>query len=519
VLIDQVFFKSSVHNYLRNISDYRKSNLMRALTILSLYESQRETDSPISATELTQMQAHLALTQKTFGGLVDKFHFRGFHQKETAAVRDSRGHNWEILRQQAEASGLYFEPLSLSENMVTHALLWFPAESASNEASQTDHLFEGRFLNIKNPWRDQRLKKWKGYTEPKYFSAKQSVNDSNPSVQGDRTVKMIPLALYGLDFDRIPAQLIDFRNSANPRRRELSGRLINDVTRDVLSMSRFGNIYYLLARSAFDFVTSRRGIDVNQPSRLRSAAELRLLVSLNGNLSDGLRKELNKGLDDLSINPLEHRNKTDEELASAQYDALQSYALRPDGLPARLERERGEELAALSHRGLDGKLLKVANILTLGRFVHREKVTPELNQLLNKERQLAYHTRLLREIAKSSPTVEVVWNVDRVLPSLSFVAEHGSKRNSEAAKAVVAIFNRTEDSRTKGLALAAMKRIDNKITQREMLRIYNDSTVAIEWRRQCAEYFQILTPMTTKAIDTEATASSIVEVPPAPKTP
>ena len=149
---------------------------------------------------------------------------------------------------------------------------------------------------------------------------------------------MIPLALYGLDFEKIPALLIDFRDPANPRRRELSGRLINDITRDVLSLSQFGNVYYFLARSAFDFVTSRRGIDINQPSRLRSAAELRLLLSFNPNLSNGLREELNQGLENLSVNPLENGSKAERELAFAQYRALQAYALRDDGLPARLER-------------------------------------------------------------------------------------------------------------------------------------------------------------------------------------
>lgn len=516
-LVDQLLLKASVHNYQRNIADYRKSNLMRARTILSLYASQPESDSPFSEAELVQMQSQLALTEKTFGGLVDGVHFTGFHEQETATLRDTRGHNWELLRQQAEASGLYFEPLSLSEKTVTHALIWFPADGLANETSAADHPFQGRFLNIKNPWRDDRLRDWRGYTETKYFNAQnQLVSADGPAASYptsyQRSVRMIPLALYGLDFEKIPALLIDFRNPANPRRREMSSRLIHDVTRDVLSLSKFGNVYYLVGRSVFDFVTSRRGIDVNQPSRLRSAAELRLLLSFNPSLSNGLRNELEEGLADLSVNPLENGSKAERELAFTQYRALQTYASRPDGLPARLEQERAAEAAKLAHQGLDGKLMRVANVLTFGRYTHREKLTPALREQLDEQRQLAYHVRFLRQVARSTPIVEVVWKMDDVLPSLRYIAEHGSEKDKAAAKAVGSIFSRTEDAVARELCLEAMKRIGNKTAQKELLRIYNDETVAAEWRAACAEYLQIGAAVRPKDAAAEMTAGSVIDI-------
>lgn len=503
VLIDQPLLKSSVHNYQRNVADYRRSNLMRAVTILSLYESQREEDSPLSETDLIQMQSQLALTEKTFGGLVDKTRLTGFHEKETTTLRDTRGHNWELLRQQAEASGLYFEPLSLSETTVTHALLWFPCNLPPREEPVANHAFEGRFLNIKNPWRDERLQRWQGYSETKYFDGENRPVSNTFAQRGGpdtRAATMIPLALYGLDFNKIPSLLIDFRDVGNPRRRELSGRLINDVTRDVLALSRFGNVYYFLARSAFDFVTRRRGIDVNQPSRLRSAAELRLLLAFDPNLSNGLRAELNQGLDRLSINPFENSSKAERELAFAQYHALQAYALRPDGLPARLERERSSEATKLLHRGLGVKLLRLANIVTLGHYTHREKLTSDLRQRLDRERQLAYHIRLLRQVAKSSPVVDVVWEMEYVLASLRYVAENGSAKDNEAAKAVGSIFSRTEDLVAKELCISALKRIGNKVAMGEMLRIYNDTSVALEWRIACAEYLGITPAQRSKVV-------------------
>ncbi|HEV7395430.1 MAG TPA: hypothetical protein VGN86_02870, partial [Pyrinomonadaceae bacterium] len=479
-LIDQTLVKSSVHNYQRNVEDYRKANLMRALTILSLYGSERAEDSPLSEAELVQMQSQIALTEKTFGGLVDKVQLSGFHEKETSNLRDTRGHNWELLRQQAENSGLYFQPLSLSDTTVTHALLWFPVTASTNREANANHRFEGRFLNIKNPWRDQRLQRWEGFTETKFFDGDNrevshvSATSRDPNTQA---VTMIPLAVYGLDFNKIPALLIDFRDTDNPRRRELSGKLINDITRDVLSISRFGNIYYFLGRSAFDFVTSKRGLDINQPSRIRSAAELKLLLSLDSKIDNGLRVQLEKGLERLSTNPLETSTKFDRNLAVAQYQSLQAYAVRPDGLAVRLERERSSEAAKLVHHGFSAQMFRLANVVTLGHYTHREKITPDLRERLDKQRQLAYHVRLLREVAKSSPVVEVKWKIEKVLPSLRFVAENGSATDKEAAKAVGSIFSRTEDMVAKELCLAALKRIGNKVAMSEMARIYNDTSV------------------------------------------
>ena len=103
---------------------------------------------------------------------------------------------------------------------------------------------------------------------------------------------MIPLALYGLDNPKIPMLLVDFRDNYNPKKREMSRRVINDVTRNVLSVSKFGNLPYFLGRTVFDFVTGRRGIDINQPSRLQTYSQLKLLLALNNSLEPELRTEV-----------------------------------------------------------------------------------------------------------------------------------------------------------------------------------------------------------------------------------
>src|ERR1043166_7009456 len=90
---------------------------------------------------------------------------------------------------------------------------------------------------------------------------------------------MIPLGLYGLDNPKIPMLLVDFRDSYNPKKREMSRRVLNDLTRNVLSVSKFGNLPFFLGRTVFDFVTGRRGMDINQPSRLQTYSQLKLFLA------------------------------------------------------------------------------------------------------------------------------------------------------------------------------------------------------------------------------------------------
>ena len=107
---------------------------------------------------------------------------------------------------------------------------------------------------------------------------------------------------------------------------------------------------------------------------------------------------------------------------------------------------------------------------------------------LDRARRLVYHSRFLRQVAKSSPRIEVVWSMEKVFPSLRFITENGSDKDNEAAKAVGSIFGRTEDTLARDLCLAALRKIGNKAAKREMLRIFNDTTIPAEWRTRCAEY-------------------------------
>jgi hypothetical protein len=99
--------KASTNTYRRNTEDYRKSHIIRALSVLTLYESVRG-ESAFSEHEMAEMQSRLLLTDKAFGGLVDETNLQGYYSKRIAQTHDERGHNWELLRQRAEAESLLF---------------------------------------------------------------------------------------------------------------------------------------------------------------------------------------------------------------------------------------------------------------------------------------------------------------------------------------------------------------------------------------------------------------------------
>ena len=506
LLIDPIGIavKASTRTYRRNVDDYRKAHIIRALAILSLYEAEAGAQDLFTPGELHEIQARLMLTQKTFGGIVDDSYLQRVYQQQTSQWLDMRGHNWELLRQQAEANNLIFEPLELPDGSATHALLWI---ARSDLETSRGREFKGRFLNIANPWGDKRLAKWQGYTETRYYDADNRACAAD--TPGARAVELIPLALYGLDHPKIPILLVDFRAALNPKQREMSKRVLEDVARNVLAVSRF-DLPYFLGRTVYDYVTEKRGMDINQTSRLRAYSQLKLLLSLDASLDPGLRTEVSRRLEYVSLNPLENGRAAEGQRARAQYAALLAYAQRPDGLPAQLERDRRAELVPLRHGRTEQALLRVANLLSFGRYTHREQATPAASvAVLDTARQLAYHRHFLREVAQTSARVEVQWEIADVRRSLAFVAEHGARADAKTAVAVARIFAATQDEETQRLCLGSLYRINNEAAKDALARIYRDEVQEERWRTLSAAYLrraageqQRIAPATAKIIAT-----------------
>jgi hypothetical protein len=323
---------------------------------------------------------------------------------------------------------------------------------------------------------------------------------------------MIPLGLYGLDNPKIPMLLVDFRDSYNPKTREMSRRVLNDVTRNMLSLSKFGNLPFFLGRTVFDFVTGRRGMDINQPSRLHTYSQLKLLLALNTSMEPELRSELGGRLEKISLNPFENDLNAEAKIATEQYDALLAYAKDPSGLAVRLERDRRAEMLPLEHGEKAQLAFRMLNVLSFGRYVHREELTDDMEDRLDIARRLQYHTSFLQQIAKSTAEIDITWNLDDVRRSLRFISEHGAEAGSNAAAVTAKIFARTKDDETRRACLDSLSRIHSPKAKNELLRISQNNDVHKALRDLASEYVRI-SPRSEPIAATVSGAPAIVGQP------
>jgi hypothetical protein len=476
--------KAATMQYRNNAANYRKSAIARALAVFALYES-IEGEKILTDTEIKDIQARMMVSDKMLGGFMQSENLDRVYQKNVAVMRDLRGHNWELLRQYAEAQGLYFEPLVMPDGSATHAIVWV---AESDLIANKGKKFDSRFLNIKNPWKDSRLLKWKGYSETRWYDEEN--RPFAPDTPNAKPKTLIPLAVYGLDYPKIPTLLVDFRSKENPKRREASKRALDDFTRNVLSISKFKSLPYFVGRSVYDFATGRRGMDINQMSRLRSYSQLKLLLSLDASLDADFRNVLAKRLEAVSINPLENDLDVEIKVARQQYANLLAYAKRPDGLPARIEKERRDEMTRIKHSGKQMMLYDLGRFLSFGLYTHREKETPELRAAMNLRRQLDYHERYLLEVARVSARPEIDSDINAVRRSLNFISQNGNEARAKTARAIAKIFSITEDEQARDLALNSLYRINNQAAKKELLAVYENQKVEARWRNLSARYLK-----------------------------
>lgn len=478
--------KASVLQYRQNKADYKRTAIARALTVLSLYQNRNtHGERLLSESDLKDIQARLLLTEKTLGWRVQSENLTRVFDKELFKTRDIRNQNWELLRQYSEAQSLYFDPLEMSDGSARHALVW---ASASDIEANKNRKFDSRFLNIKNPWKDAEIANWKGYTQVRWFD--EDDRQVAPETPGAKPRTLVPLALYGLDFPKIPTLLVDFRNNGNVKRREMSKRVLNDITSNVLSLG-FTNLPYFLGRFSYDYVTGKRGMDINQASRLRSYSQLKLFLALDNDLNKDLKDEIANRLEYATLNPLENDLETEIRLARDQYENLLAYAKRPDGLPKQLDKDRREEMVKLVHGGKARLLYSAAHFFSFGLYTKREKATPELLARLDARRQLDLHERYLREVAHNSAKPEIDSDVETLRRSLQFVSENGAAAKEKTTRALAKIFRITDDEEMRGLCVTSLYRINNSEAKKQLLAIYGNSTVTENWRNLSAHYLKL----------------------------
>jgi hypothetical protein len=448
--------RASTRRYRANLADQRQVNLMEGLTVISQLEEMPEAKALLSEPELLEIQARLALAGKTLGGLVTTERLPEAYLKNRVQTEETRGHNWELLRQRAEANGLYFEPLGFASSR-THALLWIAREDL---AAGQPHKFDGRFLGIADPFNDSRLKNWAGYTQTRYFDESGRPLDAETAADapGATTRELIPLGLYALEYPKVPLLLVDFRDTHKPKRREMLRMAAGDAVSGVLGISKWGNWPYFAGSYAWNFVRSRHGDPNNHAARLKAYSQVRRWLTLDGSIDPALREELQRRLEILGVNPLEESVFEEAEIAERQYDALLRYAADPNGLPARLDRDRNAEMATHRHGAPARTGLRLAKWFSLGTYSHREMDDNNtLAAALGRERRAEHQIRFLETVAQSSPQPEVVWNIAEVRRAVNELIATGVPARS--AHVVSQIMQQTGDPEIRALCEQALASI------------------------------------------------------------
>jgi hypothetical protein len=440
--------RASSRRYRANLADRRRIHLIEGLAVLSQLEDLPEVRTILSEPELLELQARLTLAGQTLGGLVtaEKLPEAYFRRREQTGV--ARGHNWELLRQRAEANGLYFEPLGLG-NTATHALLWVAREDLGQARS-----FDPKFLNIADPYQDESLRKWTGFTVTRHYDALgREVPAGTP---GAVPRELIPLALYAFDYPKVPLLLVDFRAHYAPKRREMLSRAAADTLTGVLGVTKWGDWPYLAGSWGFDFVRTRRGAASDRDRRLQAYSAVRRWLALDHGLDPALRTELQRRLEAMGVNPLEQSVFAEAEIALTQYDALLTYAGDPDGLPAQLQRDRDAEMTRFQHRPAARAGFALATWATLGIYRHREQPRgAEMLAALDRQRRAEREVRFLEAVVRSSPRPEVVWNMEEVKRSLDGLLATGLPGRS--VKLVERILQQTTDAETRALCEQALE--------------------------------------------------------------
>jgi hypothetical protein len=267
-------------------------------------------------------------------------------------------------------------------------------------------------------------------------------------------------------------------------------RAWDDITSNVLSVTQGGGLAVTLGKFLYGFATGKRGMDVKQPSRVRAYAQLKMILAMDQSLNEQFRREVDARLEKVTINPLQNDLADELNLARGQYKNLVEYAKSPEGLKAKLEKDRVKEMTLAAYGGKMPKKYSIPQMLTFGLYKHRLKPTPELMAKAELQRRLDFHERRIRETAYYSVRPEVDANVPELMESLNFVAQNGDFAGSRTADAIAKIFASTLQDDIRIACLEGLFKMKDKAAQDALASINNDQKYEARWRDQAAQYLK-----------------------------
>jgi hypothetical protein len=388
----------TTRSYGGNLGEYRRNHIAEVLDILS--RNPGDIMGALTPAELESLVGRLDLSSKFLGELASDDSLPSVYSSALERRTENRGHNWEILRQTAEQNGLYFEPLRLDAAVDSFGVIWITQNDV-----EANHPFDGQLLHIANPFHDKRTRSWNGYSQ--VWTLDRYGVRLPDGTDGGVPVKMIPLAVYALDYPGVPLLLIDFRDASHPQRTERRLRAANDVTAGVFGLTTFGNLGYFAAKTGFLFVHKRHGASTDRLARRNAFIALRNLLATGDSLDQGLRRDLESRIERLDVDPIEKSWAQEVRAAWRQYDALMKYAADPNGLGKTTERDRVGEYRAATESPLKRMVAAV--------FHPHAGISPEQLTGLSERRRLAWSKRERTDLPDDGASVQA-----EAHPSTSF---------------------------------------------------------------------------------------------------
>jgi hypothetical protein len=388
----------TTRSYSGNLGEYRRTHVAEVQDILS--RNPGDIMGALTPAELESLVGRLDLSSKLLGELASDDSLPSVYSSALERRTENRGHNWEILRQTAEENGLYFEPLRLDAAPDSFGVIW-----VAQKAAEANHPFAGQLLHIANPFHDERIRSWNGYAQ--VWTLDRYGVRLPDGTDGGVPVKMIPLAVYALDYPGVPLLLIDFRDASHPQRTERRLRALDDVTTGVFGLTTFGNLGYFAAKTGFLFVHKRHGASTDRLARRNAFIALRNALATGDTLDQGLRHDLESRIERLDVDPVEKSWAQEVRAAWRQYDALMKYAADPNGLAKTIERDRVGEYRAATESPLKRMVAAV--------FHPHAGITPEQLTELSERRRIAWSKRERTDLPDDGASVQA-----EAHPSTSF---------------------------------------------------------------------------------------------------
>jgi hypothetical protein len=411
--------------YRTNEVDHARLHLEEAISYLRNAPT-GTSDNALTETQLNTVIARLALRKRVLGGFVPEGRAARVGQEDGFEQERIRSRNWELLRQCAERTGLIFESVDIAGNAGQYGILWFPLDE-SLQAGGTSLGAVWKLLNIKNPWRDSRLRHgakadelrspWPGQQYDRSLDENGSLLPAG--VQGARQVRLVPLAVYSLNYPKLPLLLVDFRDKLHIRRHEMTQRTINEITAGVIGISHVTNWYYYVGADLYNFITARHGAAVNQAARLDCYSQFRVELALDHQLDPALRKEMEQRIESLAVNPLEAAPDREIELAQMRYSRLQAEAQDGGRLLVRLDRDRRAELAGFGKTRRARVAYSLLHDASFGLYTHRAQKDVTNVAVLDRERRIQHHLNFLDSLVESGTRPEVAYDRSRIEASLN----------------------------------------------------------------------------------------------------